>query len=116
MIVFISQCQTYPQSDSTTLFPTGFHVGSPAVLSIACISNKVNHVFNMTNTNTRSRSKITRRKAQLLLGIFTVESTAVFLSILKLVISLFLHTHAANGKKTLRVIEDTFYSVSRIEI
>ena len=30
--------------------PTGFHVGSPAVLSIACISNKVNHAFNMTNT------------------------------------------------------------------
>ena len=42
-IMLISRCQTYPQSDSTTLFPTGFHVESPAVLSIAWISNKVNH-------------------------------------------------------------------------
>jgi hypothetical protein len=46
--MLISQCQTYSQSDSTTLFPTGFHVESPAVLSIAHISNKVNHDFNMS--------------------------------------------------------------------
>ena len=40
-------------------------VESTAVLSIACISNKVNHVFNMTMTNSTSGSGITRRKAQL---------------------------------------------------
>ena len=41
------------------------------------MSNEVNHVFNMTLTNSTSGSGITRRKAQLPLGIFTVESTAV---------------------------------------
>ena len=42
-IVFISHYQTYPQSDTTTDFPIGFHVGSPAVI---CVFNYVNHVFN----------------------------------------------------------------------
>ena len=37
---------------------------SPSVLFIAGISNKVNHVFNMTLTNSTPESGITRRKAQ----------------------------------------------------
>ena len=68
--MFISQCQTYPQSDSTTLFPTGFHVGSPAVLSIACISNKVNHGFNMTITNTTPGFKYHTQEGSTALGDF----------------------------------------------
>jgi hypothetical protein len=74
--VYFSAKHTRSQTQQL-YFLTGFHVESPAVLSIACISNKVNHAFNMTNTDTRPDSSTTRRKAQLLLGIFTVGSSAV---------------------------------------
>jgi hypothetical protein len=44
---------------------------------LVCISNKVNHAFNMTLRTVHQDSNIARRKAQLPLGIFTLESTAV---------------------------------------